>query len=167
MDSRLLTALSKPGRQRWSESGKQAEVVFRPETISNVAFLCEMRRYANRELMLRRPFGPLLFHDRLKLEKSRQGYCTSCSGNVQRRVCRQAKERAEFPGEGTGQVLPRILIMKDSSIRRLSQIRAECHSATELCDLSEVASLEMGEFLTSVSKRLLLSAIQTSCVTRV
>ena len=117
--------------------------------------------------MLRGPFGSLFLHDCLKLEKSRQGYRTSCSSNVQRRVRGQAKKRAELPGEGIGQLLPSILIVEDSSIRRLCQIGAERHSTTELLDFSEVTSLEMGEFSASVSKRLLLSEGQASRVVRI
>lgn len=57
--------------------------------------------------------------------------------------------------------------MENSSIGRLSQIGAEGHSATELLNLSEIASLEMGKLPTSVSKRLLLSKKQASRVVRI
>ena len=54
--------------------------------------------------------------------------------------------------------------MKDSSVRRLCQIGAEGHGATELLNLLEVAPLKMSELSTSVSKGLLLCRMQASGV---
>lgn len=55
-------------RRRWNGNGRQAVGAFRPVTISDAALegLGESRKEnTHRQLVLSRPFGPLLFHDRL------------------------------------------------------------------------------------------------------
>ncbi len=100
-----------------------------------------------RKLMLRCPFCPLLFHDRLQLQQRGQSYRPSRSSNVQWRVCGQTEERAEFPSERVGELLPLAVVEECSPVGRLCKIRTEGHRAHQLLKLLQIPSLKDCQFL--------------------
>ena len=104
------------------------------------------QRGFDRELVLRRPLGPLFADDVLQLEEVGQGNGAGGGGDVEGGVGGEAEEGAELAGEGRGEVVPGGVVVEDAFVGGCVQVGAEGHGTAELLDFVEVATLEVGEF---------------------
>ena len=104
-----------------------------------------MGEETNGQLLLSLPGRLLRFLDSLVFKQCRQRDRASGRGEVERGICRQAKEGAELAGEFVGKVVPGVFPEKEMTVWRPGEVGGVGDGATELGDLFHVAGLEGGE----------------------